>query len=42
MKYHLRRWGASNFADVHRFTTFAHDFVDLVEVPDDLLPRTCC
>jgi hypothetical protein len=33
---------ASNLADVHRFTAFAHEFVDLTDVPDDLPPRTAC
>ena len=33
---------ASNFADVHCFTTLAGEFVDLAEVPDDLPPRTGC
>ena len=33
---------ASNFADVHRFTTFAREFVDLPALPDDLPPRTGC
>jgi selenocysteine lyase/cysteine desulfurase len=33
---------ASNFADVNRLATFACEFVDLQEVPDDLPPRTAC
>ena len=32
----------SNFADVHRFMAFADEFIDLVEVPDDLPPRIVC
>jgi selenocysteine lyase/cysteine desulfurase len=32
----------SNFADVHRFITFASEFIDLAVVPDDLPPRTLC
>jgi molybdenum cofactor sulfurtransferase len=32
----------SNIADAHRFTTFAGEFVDLTEVPDDLPPRVGC
>ena len=33
---------ASNFADIHRFSAFAREFVDLADVPDDLPPRTGC
>lgn len=33
---------ASSFADVHAFSAFAHEFVDLPAVPDDLPPRTAC
>src|SRR5439155_16446331 len=33
---------ASNFVDIHRFATFAREFVDLVQVPDDLPARTGC
>jgi molybdenum cofactor sulfurtransferase len=33
---------ASNFADVHRFMTFAQRFIDLAGVPDDLPARTAC
>ena len=33
---------ASNFTDVHRFIQLAHEFVDLVDVPADLPPRTLC
>jgi selenocysteine lyase/cysteine desulfurase len=33
---------ASNRADLQRFAEFALEFVDLVEVPDDLPPRTGC
>jgi selenocysteine lyase/cysteine desulfurase len=33
---------ASNFTDIHRFTAFASEFVDLTEVPDDLPPRSGC
>jgi selenocysteine lyase/cysteine desulfurase len=33
---------ASNFADVHRFMTFATEFVDLAAVPGDLPPRLGC
>jgi Selenocysteine lyase len=33
---------ASNLADVDRFIAFAHEFVDLAEVPDDLPPRVGC
>ena len=33
---------ASNFADVHRFMRFADEFIDLVDVPDDLPPRMVC
>ncbi len=33
---------ASNFTDIHRFTAFAGEFVDLTEVPDDLPPRSGC
>jgi molybdenum cofactor sulfurtransferase len=32
----------SNFADVHRFMRFADEFIDLVDVPDDLPPRILC
>ena len=32
----------SNFADVHRFTQFAGEFIDLADVPGDLPPRTVC
>ncbi len=32
----------SNFADVHRFTCFAREFIDLASVPDDLPARTIC
>jgi molybdenum cofactor sulfurtransferase len=32
----------SNVADAHRFETFACEFVDLTEVPDDLPPRIGC
>ena len=32
----------SNFADVHRVTCFAREFIDLASVPDDLPPRTIC
>jgi molybdenum cofactor sulfurtransferase len=33
---------ASNTADLDRFAAFAHDFVDLATVPDDLPPRSGC
>jgi molybdenum cofactor sulfurtransferase len=33
---------ASNFADLHHFMDFAHEFVDLAGVPDDLPPRIAC
>ena len=33
---------ASNRADIERFAEFAHDFVDLRAVPDDLPPRSAC
>ena len=33
---------ASNYADIERFAAFAHAFVDLPAVPDDLPPRTGC
>ena len=33
---------ASNFADVHRFMRFADEFIDLLDVPDDLPPRIVC
>jgi molybdenum cofactor sulfurtransferase len=33
---------ASNFADLHHFLDFAHEFVDLAGVPDDLPPRIAC
>jgi molybdenum cofactor sulfurtransferase len=33
---------ASNFADIDRFLTFAREFTDLADVPDDLPPRTAC
>jgi molybdenum cofactor sulfurtransferase len=33
---------ASNNADVDRFAAFAHEFVDLAAVPDDLPSRTAC
>ena len=33
---------ASNPADIDRFTTFAREFLDLADVPDDLPPRTGC
>jgi selenocysteine lyase/cysteine desulfurase len=32
----------SNLEDVRRFAEFAHDFVDVESVPDDLPPRTGC
>ncbi|MGZ4333796.1 MAG: aminotransferase class V-fold PLP-dependent enzyme [Gaiellaceae bacterium] len=32
----------SNDADIERFTTFAREFVDLAELPDDLPPRVGC
>ena len=32
----------SNFADLHRFSEFAREFVDLTEVPADLPPRLGC
>ncbi len=33
---------ASNFADLHRFTAFAREFIDLTDVPHDLPARTAC
>ena len=33
---------ASNVSDIHRFTDFAREFVDLANVPDDLPPRIAC
>jgi molybdenum cofactor sulfurtransferase len=33
---------ATNFADVHRFMTFATEFRDLTDVPTDLPPRLAC
>jgi selenocysteine lyase/cysteine desulfurase len=33
---------ASNFQDIHRFMSFATQFVDLADVPDDLPPRIGC
>ncbi|MGH3084777.1 MAG: aminotransferase class V-fold PLP-dependent enzyme [Gaiellaceae bacterium] len=33
---------ASNLADIHRFSAFASEFVDLTKVPDDLPPRSGC
>ena len=33
---------ASNFSDVHRFASFAGEFVDLAGVPSDLPPRVSC
>jgi selenocysteine lyase/cysteine desulfurase len=33
---------ASNFADVHQFMEFAHEFVDLEDVPPDLPARVAC
>ncbi len=33
---------ASNFADIHRFSAFASEFVNLTKVPDDLPPRSGC
>jgi len=33
---------ASNFADIHRFSAFASEFVDLTKVPNDLPPRSGC
>jgi len=33
---------ATNFADVHRFMSFAREFCDLTEVPEDLPPRLAC
>jgi selenocysteine lyase/cysteine desulfurase len=33
---------ANNFADLHRFMDFATEFVDLTDVPDDLLARIAC
>ena len=33
---------ASNRADIERFAEFAHEFVDLRAVPDDLPPRSAC
>jgi hypothetical protein len=33
---------ASNFADVHRFMSFAMKFRDLANVPADLPPRVGC
>ena len=32
----------SNFADVHRFVRFAHEFLDVTEVPSALPPRLAC
>lgn len=32
----------SNFADLHRFSEFAREFVDLSEVPADLPRRLAC
>ncbi|HUY58556.1 MAG TPA: aminotransferase class V-fold PLP-dependent enzyme [Solirubrobacteraceae bacterium] len=33
---------ASNFQDIHRFMSFADEFVDLADVPNDLPPRIAC
>jgi hypothetical protein len=33
---------ASNFADIHRFSAFASEFIDFTTVPDDLPPRSGC
>jgi hypothetical protein len=33
---------ASNFIDIHRFMSFAGEFVDLTGVLDDLPPRIAC
>jgi selenocysteine lyase/cysteine desulfurase len=33
---------ASNFADLRHFITFANEFVDLTNTPDDLPPRITC
>jgi molybdenum cofactor sulfurtransferase len=33
---------ASNYHDLHHFTPFAGEFVDLTGVPDDLPPRIAC
>jgi hypothetical protein len=33
---------ASNFADIHRFSAFASEFVNLTNVPNDLPPRSGC
>jgi molybdenum cofactor sulfurtransferase len=33
---------ASNLSDIDRFVTFAREFVDLAEVPEDLPPRVGC
>ncbi len=33
---------ASDYSDLHRFTEFAEEFVDLIEVPKDLPPRMAC
>jgi molybdenum cofactor sulfurtransferase len=33
---------ASNFKDLLRFHEFAHEFIDLRSVPDDLPPRSTC
>src|SRR6266496_1192570 len=33
---------ASNFADIHRFSAFASEFIDFTNVPDDLPPRSGC
>jgi selenocysteine lyase/cysteine desulfurase len=33
---------ATNLADIQRFAAFAHEFVDLAGVPDDLPARTGC
>jgi selenocysteine lyase/cysteine desulfurase len=33
---------AANFADVHRFMSFAGTFRDVTEVPADLPPRLAC
>jgi molybdenum cofactor sulfurtransferase len=32
----------TNFRDLHSFMTFAAEFVDLADVPDDLPPRIAC
>jgi selenocysteine lyase/cysteine desulfurase len=33
---------ASDTADIDRFAAFAHEFVNLADVPDDLPARTGC